>query len=73
MLKQIIFLSASGKTIPKGSSVGILLYAMGHNPRSFESPMLFDPNRFLPDNREHKNPYEYIPFAAGPRNCIGKI
>lgn len=65
------FYIASGKIIPKGSSVGILLYAMGHNPKTFEDPMVFNPDRFLPVNRENKNPYEYIPFSAGPRNCIG--
>lgn len=63
--------SASGKIIPKGASVAIYLYAMGHNPKTFEDPMVFNPDRFLPENREYKNPYEFIPFCAGQRNCIG--
>lgn len=58
--------------MPAGTSVAILLYIMGHNPRIFEKPEVFDPDRFLPENRASKNPYEYVPFSAGSRNCIGQ-
>nr|XP_036231701.1 uncharacterized protein LOC106622644 [Bactrocera oleae] len=59
-----------GFQIPPGTSLGFCIIAMGTNPQHFPAPFEFKPERF--ENRNSSNPYDYIPFSAGPRNCIGQ-
>ena len=44
---------------------------MARDPQYFKDPDVFIPERFLLDNSNH-NTFAYIPFSAGPRNCIGQ-
>lgn len=34
-------------------------------------PELFDPERFNAENKPRQVPMSYLPFGAGPHNCIG--
>lgn len=62
----------SGHTIPAKTSLGIQIYALHHNEEFFPDPEAFKPERFLPDQTIGRNPFAYVPFSAGPRNCIGQ-
>jgi cytochrome P450 len=57
--------------IKKGMIVGIPVWALHHDPQYYPEPYAFKPERFSAENRERIVPYTYLPFGAGPRNCIG--
>ena len=64
-------LGKTGITIPKGMTVIIPVHAIHHSPKFYPNPHRFDPTRFMPENRDKLIPYTYLPFGAGPRNCVG--
>lgn len=57
--------------IKAGSEVAIHIYDIHRRADMFPDPEAFKPERFL-DNDENRHPFAYIPFSAGPRNCIGQ-
>ena len=57
--------------IPRGCGVFISPYSTHRLAHLFPDPDAFKPERFSPENTEKRHPYAYLPFSAGPRNCIG--
>ncbi|XP_043945199.1 cytochrome P450 3A2-like [Protopterus annectens] len=60
-----------GIVIPKDTVVLIPIYALHHDPKHWPEPEEFRPERFGEENKKSINPFAYLPFGAGPRNCIG--
>ncbi|KAH8321001.1 hypothetical protein KR067_013026 [Drosophila pandora] len=58
-------------TLPAGSNIFICPYATHRLAHIYPDPEKFQPERFSPENSEHRHPYAFIPFSAGPRYCIG--
>ncbi|KAL3273875.1 hypothetical protein HHI36_015301 [Cryptolaemus montrouzieri] len=49
----------------------IPIWALHHDPKYWNKPDEFDPERFSPRNKNKIIPYTYLPFGIGARNCIG--
>jgi cytochrome P450 len=44
------------------------------NPKYFVEPEKFNPDRWITKDGVISNePYAYLPFSAGPHNCIGQV
>jgi cytochrome P450 len=60
-----------GHAIAAGTSVLMPIYAIHRHARRWENPDAFDPERFAPEREKAISRYQYMPFGAGPRICIG--
>lgn len=65
-------LSFDGCILPKGISCFINLFSLHRNPNEFDRPEEYVPERFLSDENTHRHPFSYVPFSAGPKNCLGQ-
>jgi len=57
-----------GYFMPKHTELFLSIYHMHHDPAVFTEPRRFRPERW---QTIKPSPYEYNPFSAGPRMCIG--
>lgn len=61
-----------GRSLPAGSLISLHIYALHRNSTVWPDPEVFDPLRFSPENAAGRHPFAFMPFSAGPRNCIGQ-
>jgi len=61
----------NGYYIPANTVIAICIYTLHRHPDFWDEPDAFNPERFSPENTRKRNKYAYIPFGAGPRQCIG--
>jgi cytochrome P450 len=60
-----------GLRIPAGAAVVMSPWLLHRDPRWWKDPEGFAPDRFAPEATNARPKYCYVPFAAGPRMCIG--
>ena len=61
-----------GNAIAPGTTVLMPIYAIHRHARRWEDPDAFEPERFAPAREGAISRYQYLPFGAGPRICIGR-
>jgi cytochrome P450 len=59
-------------TIPAGSSILMSQYVMHHDPRYYEEPEQFNPDRWTAKFKTDLPRFSYFPFGGGTRGCIGE-
>ncbi|MFO1429652.1 MAG: cytochrome P450 [Candidatus Competibacteraceae bacterium] len=60
-----------GYPIPAGATIYIIQWALHRDPRCFERPEEFIPERWLDGLSQRLPRYAFLPFGGGPRTCIG--
>jgi len=60
-----------GLTIPKDVTVLVMPWTLHRHRSLWDEPNAFIPSRFLPEHRDKQHRFQYLPFGAGPRICIG--
>ncbi len=60
-----------GKEIRAGDRIVLFGYSAHHNPRFWDEPEEFRPERWMDKSAKRQVKYSYIPFGAGKRSCIG--
>jgi cytochrome P450 len=61
-----------GYPVPAGTNVLLPLYLLHRHPHFWKNPEAFEPERFAPEHEAERPRFAYMPFAAGPRHCIGE-
>ena len=70
--QAIADVEVAGHAVRAGTSLLIPIYAVHRHERRWEDPHAFRPERFSPENEAAIPRYQYMPFGAGPRVCIGR-
>jgi cytochrome P450 len=60
-----------GFRLPRGWLAFVIPYVLHRHPAYWDEPERFDPDRFSAARSASRPKFIYIPFGAGPRQCIG--
>lgn len=70
--EPLVDVHLGGYRIPAGSLVMLPQWGVHRDPRWYDEPEAFDPDRWTHDRARDRPTYSYFPFGGGPRHCIGK-
>lgn len=57
--------------IRPGTTILVMPWTLHRHEAHWENPRAYQPERFLPENRDQIGRFQYLPFGVGPRICIG--
>jgi len=60
-----------GFRVERGTTVIVGIYALHRDPALWDAPETFDPDRFSAERSRGRDRWQFLPFGAGPRACIG--
>lgn len=74
VMRQTINPTKVGKNhiIPGGCNININIQSVHHNEQYWPNPMVYDPSRFTSEAKSPPEPFTFLPFIDGPRNCLGQ-
>uniref|UniRef100_A0A0R3S6H5 Cytochrome P450 4c3 n=1 Tax=Elaeophora elaphi TaxID=1147741 RepID=A0A0R3S6H5_9BILA len=64
-------LDLCGYTVPAGTTCCISPFSIMRDPKHYDNPEGYDPEHFSPEKVKNRDPFAFVPFSAGIRNCIG--
>ena len=64
-------IEVDGHLVEAGNILVVGIYALHRDPALWNHPLVFDSDRFSPQNSDGRDRWQYLPFGAGPRSCIG--
>ena len=64
-------IDVDGYRVEAGTVAIVGIYAMHRDPALWDNPLVFDPDRFSPENSKGRDRWQFLPFGGGPRSCIG--
>jgi cytochrome P450 len=64
--------SINGIQIEPGQTVFLSIFELHRNPNYWKNPEVFNPDNFSPESIAKHDKYQYLPFGAGARLCIGQ-
>jgi cytochrome P450 len=64
-------IDVDGYPVEAGTVAIVGIYAMHRDPALWNNPLVFDPDRFSPQNSRGRDRWQFLPFGGGPRSCIG--
>jgi cytochrome P450 len=65
-------MEVDGHRVRRGSLLMVGVYALHRDPSLWENPLEFDPDRFSAARSRARDRWQFVPFGAGPRSCIGE-